>query len=155
MWVDFCCIEQDDFEELIRGVNSLALYVCSVDAFVTIEHEVYFDRGWCLMECLFADSCKVPRFIYKQGELASLCVEDRLALKKPHQGTFTVESDREIMELLELLATVITGKLERGALMEELDGSHMAAGVDKEHEIKEKSEVLEPMRDVIETSSTA
>merc|ERR1712185_583186 len=96
---------------------------------ITIEHEVYFDRGWCLMECLFADSSKVPRFIYRhlereEGELGELSVEERLQLKKPHEGCFTVESDREVMELLELLAVVITGKLERGQLMEELDGSH-------------------------------
>ena len=39
VWIDFCCIEQDDLEELIRGVNSLGLYVCSCDSFITIRHE--------------------------------------------------------------------------------------------------------------------
>lgn len=132
VWVDFCCIEQDDFEELIRGVNSLALYVCSVDAFVTIEHEVYFDRGWCLMECTFGDASKVPRFIYRhidkaEPALVPMNIDDRLGLKKPCEGTFTVESDREVMQLLQLLGVVITGKLERGDMMEELDGSHKHA----------------------------
>jgi len=132
VWVDFCCIEQDDFEELIRGVNSLALYVCSVDGFVTIENEVYFDRGWCLMECLFADASKAKRHIYKhlgleEGRLESVDIEDRVQTKMPVEGDFTVEKDREKMELLQLLATTITGKLERGCLMEELDGSHQGS----------------------------
>ena len=62
LWLDFSSIDQDDEDGLVRGVNSLALYVCSSDAFVSIDHADYFDRGWCLMECMFADCSKVPRF---------------------------------------------------------------------------------------------
>ena len=49
LWLDFSSIDQDDEDGLVRGVNSLALYVCSSDAFVSIDHADYFDRGWCLM----------------------------------------------------------------------------------------------------------
>jgi diketogulonate reductase-like aldo/keto reductase len=41
IWLDFCSIEQDDVEQLNQGVNSLALYVCGCDAFITIDHETY------------------------------------------------------------------------------------------------------------------
>ena len=33
LWLDFSSIDQDDEDGLVRGVNSLALYVCSSDAF--------------------------------------------------------------------------------------------------------------------------
>ena len=39
-------ISQDDLAELTKGVNSLGLFVCSADAFITIEHPEYFSRGW-------------------------------------------------------------------------------------------------------------
>merc|ERR1719231_1926949 len=83
----------------------------------------------CLMECLFADASKAQRHIYKhlgleEGRLESVDIEDRVQTKMPCEGDFTVEKDREKMELLQLLATTITGKLERGCLMQELDGSH-------------------------------
>lgn len=115
LWIDYSCIEQDDVPELLRGVNSLGLYVCSADAFITIEHDAYFDRGWCLMECLFADASKVPRFLMTaQGELRPMAAEDRVQLKRPNQGNFTVEADRKIMHELEAMAQLITSQLERG-----------------------------------------
>ena len=68
IWIDYACVDQDDVSELTRGVNSLGLYVCSCDAVITIEHESYFDRGWCLLECLYADTSKVPRFLMTRQE---------------------------------------------------------------------------------------
>ena len=119
IWIDYSCIEQDDVPELLRGVNSLGLYVCSSDAFITIEHDAYFERGWCLMECLFADASKVPRFLMTAaGELKPMAAEDRAALKRPNQGNFTVESDRKIMHELEAMAQLITSTLERGGIVD-------------------------------------
>ena len=34
IWFDFCSVEQDDFDVLIRGVNTLGLYIACCDAFV-------------------------------------------------------------------------------------------------------------------------
>ncbi len=122
IWIDYSCIEQDDIDELIRGVNSLALYVISSDAFVTIEHEDYFGRGWCLMECTFADASKVKRYLMSTtGKLGAMTAEHRLGLKAPRLGNFTVESDRNVMQLLELLAKMITSRLERGELAGDWD----------------------------------
>ena len=45
IWIDFASVDQDNDADLVRGVNSLGLYVASADAFVTIEHPSYFDRG--------------------------------------------------------------------------------------------------------------
>jgi len=119
VWIDYACVDQDDVPELTRGVNSLGLYVCSTDAFITIEHESYFDRGWCLLECLYADTSKVPRYLMTaSGELRPMCAEDRVGLKKPHQGNFTVETDRAFMRNLEGVAQLVSSQLERGAVLD-------------------------------------
>ena len=105
--------------ELTRGVNSLGLYVSSTDAFITIEHESYFERGWCLLECLYADTSKVPRFLMTSGgELRPMVAEDRLGLRRPNQGSFTVESDRVFMRNLEAVAQAICSQMERGVLLD-------------------------------------
>ena len=41
-------------------------------------------------------------------------IHGRLENKKPTEGEFTVESDREIMELLDMIAYAITGRIDRG-----------------------------------------
>ena len=76
--------DQDDDTLLVKGVNSLALYVCSCDAFISIDHADYFDRGWCLMECMFADASKTPRYIFtKENTLKVLTPDMKLENKTP------------------------------------------------------------------------
>ena len=48
------------------------------------------------------------------GALTPMTAEDRTALKRPNQGSFTVESDRHFMRNLEAVAQAITGQMERG-----------------------------------------
>ena len=48
------------------------------------------------------------------GGAARQPAEDRVALKKPHEGSFTVEADRGFMKQLEAAATFIKGQIERG-----------------------------------------
>ena len=118
IWLDYSSVDQDDDTLLVKGVNSLALYVCSCDAFISIDHADYFDRGWCLMECMFADASKTPRYIFtKQNELKGLTPNMRLESKMPTEGSFTVESDRAIMKVLSLVANAITAKIDRGAAL--------------------------------------
>ena len=103
IWFDLACVEQDDLAELVRGVNALGLYITACDAFVSIDHADYFDRGWCLMECMFADCSKVPRFKFTtrrhlteaRNELLELRPDMRLENKKPEEGNFTVEDRRK------------------------------------------------------------
>ena len=74
------------------------------------------------MECLFADAAKTPRFILNtENALTPMDATQRLACKTPQEGSFTVESDREIMNLLEKMAFSITTRLDRGATMPILD----------------------------------
>lgn len=116
IWLDYSSVDQDDDTLLVKGVNSLALYVCSCDAFISIDHADYFDRGWCLMECMFADASKTPRFIFtKDNKLKELTPDMKLENKTPIDGSFTVESDRAIMKVLSLVANSITNRIERGA----------------------------------------
>ena len=119
IWIDYACVDQDDVPELTRGVNSLGLYVTSTDAFITIEHDSYFGRGWCLLECLYADTSKVPRYLMSgTGELRPMVAEDRVGLKRPHQGNFTVETDRAFMRNLEGVAQLVSSQLERGGVVD-------------------------------------
>lgn len=84
LWLDYSSVDQDDDALLVKGVNSLALYVCSCDAFISIDHADYFDRGWCLMECMFADASKTPRYIFtKENQLKELLPDMRLENKTP------------------------------------------------------------------------
>lgn len=38
IWLDYSSVDQDDDSLLVKGVNSLALYVSSCDAFISIDH---------------------------------------------------------------------------------------------------------------------
>ena len=67
------------------------------------------------MECLYADFSKVPRYVMSTaGDLKKERAEERVALKKPNEGSFTVETDRGVMMQLEAVACFIKGQLERG-----------------------------------------
>ena len=115
IWLDYSSVDQDDDTLLVKGVNSLALYVCSCDAFISIDHADYFDRGWCLMECMFADCSKTPRYIFSKEDVLKVLTPDmKLENKTPTEGSFTVESDRAIMKVLSLVANSITAKIDRG-----------------------------------------
>lgn len=81
------------------------------------------------MECLYADTSKVPRYLMtKGGELRQMCAEDRLDLKRPNQGSFTVESDRHFMRNLEATAQTISSQMERGFETVKHCGSPAKAG---------------------------
>ena len=123
IWLDYSSVDQDDDTLLVKGVNSLALYVCSCDAFISIDHADYFDRGWCLMECMFADASKTPRYIFsKENVLKVLTPDMKLENKTPTAGSFTVESDRAIMETLSFVASSITNRIDRGISFSVLAG---------------------------------
>ena len=49
------------------------------------------------------------------GTITTVDANMRLAHKAPQEGNFTVESDREIMKLLEVMAWGLTYRLDRGA----------------------------------------
>lgn len=51
------------------------------------------------------------------NELVTIDMHGRLENKRPSEGDFTVDSDREIMNLLEMIAVGITGRIDRGSSM--------------------------------------
>ena len=58
LWMDFACIEQDEFELKVRGVQSLMTVVMCVDAVLTIHSDGYFGRAWCATEVLFTQTLR-------------------------------------------------------------------------------------------------
>jgi len=67
------------------------------------------------MEMMFADSSKIPRYILsKENKLQELTPDMRLDCKTPMEGDFTVESDRELMGVLALMANLVSGRIDRG-----------------------------------------
>jgi hypothetical protein len=66
LWVDFCCIEQDDKNRLLAGVKSLIGYISLCDALLIPSPEVpaandrtidriagsYGKRAWTLLESM-------------------------------------------------------------------------------------------------------
>ena len=108
IWFDLACIEQDDLAELVRGVNSLGLYITACDAFVSIDHPEYWSRAWCLMEQEFARCAGVPRFVISSnGALAPTDHE----VSDPRDGNLTVESDRGAIDVLCLVAHDLRSRL--------------------------------------------
>ena len=72
VWFDFASIDQDDFAELVRGVNALGLYIACCDALISFAHEEYWSRAWCLSEQMFGDAVRLPRFVLSlEGELST------------------------------------------------------------------------------------
>ena len=54
LWIDYACVDQDDKEVLMQGVNSLLLYAQLCDCLLSIDHDEYWERAWCRLEMLFA-----------------------------------------------------------------------------------------------------
>ena len=62
VWLDFACIDQDDAALLVRGVNSLPLYVQCADVFISLSgHPVYYDRAWVMPPRMEAWNPVLPR----------------------------------------------------------------------------------------------
>ena len=108
IWFDLACIEQDDLAELVRGVNSLGLYITACDAFVSIDHPEYWSRAWCLMEQEFARCAGVPRFVISSD---GILVPTSHEVTDPRDGNLTVENDRGAIDVLCLVAHDLRSRL--------------------------------------------
>lgn len=118
VWFDFASIDQDDFTELMRGVNALGLYIACCDAFFSFEHDEYWNRAWCLSEQMFGDAVRLPRFVLSlDGALSPLDTGKTLrqTLVDPTTGDLTVEADRPVIEVLNVVAYLMRAKLHMGS----------------------------------------
>lgn len=117
VWFDFASIDQDDFAELVRGVNALGLYIACCDAFISFAHDEYWNRAWCLSEQMFGDAVRLPRFVLSlDGVLSPLDTGETLrqTLVDPTTGDLTVEDDRPVIECLNVVAYSMRAKLHMG-----------------------------------------
>ena len=120
IWFDFSSIHQDNFQELLRCVNSLGLYIACSDAFVSFAHPEYWGRAWCLAEQMFGDGVRLPRYVLEADQ--SLRSLDTGAVLKqqlvdPTSGKLTVETDRPVIECLSLVAYHLRARLWFGETM--------------------------------------
>jgi hypothetical protein len=101
-WIDFASIEQDDGAKLIKGVNSLPLYVQCADIFISLsDHVEYYERAWCRLECLFAkasyETSSLPQLYEPLSEATSEATSEANAKLVAHR----VVSDAEIAALVQ------------------------------------------------------
>ena len=103
LWVDYHSVDQHG--GVSQGVNALPLYIQCCDAFVTIHHEEYWTRAWCLSEALFGEKARAKRsfpamYVLKDAGLSvaqdtSLVDEDQA-----RAGRLTDERDRPKIDFL-------------------------------------------------------
>jgi len=116
LWIDYSSLQQAP-AALNRTINSLPLAIQLCDVFVSLEHEEYWHRSWCLAEVMFAlkafDKRGYPQLYQSKGALLS-------PIPKPHKcadydmvhpwavrsGKLTRESDRRKMILFTVQATL-------------------------------------------------
>jgi hypothetical protein len=117
VWFDFCSVEQDDFTEMVACINALGLYIACCDAFISFEHPEYWGRAWCLVEQLFGDAVRMPRYELKaSGELElhndGKTLEQKLV--DPMVGDLSVENDRGVIDMLTMIGSNLRAQLYYG-----------------------------------------
>jgi tetratricopeptide (TPR) repeat protein len=116
VWIDYSCLDQNNFDRLMAGVHSLPIYVLASDVVISLPDENYFNRAWCLMEVMYArlsrEGRKFPqRFDFLKDEEADDFIlrpdDGKSELKNPREGQFTSEKDRRSIRFLELVARLV------------------------------------------------
>jgi len=91
----------------VRCIRSLGLYVACSDCFISFFHPEYWNRAFCLVEQMFGDAVRLPRYVLQlDGQLEPLDTGEilRQQLVDPIKGDLTVESDRPTVNVLKLVA---------------------------------------------------
>eukprot|EP00051_Salpingoeca_urceolata_P035178 m.28616 g.28616 ORF g.28616 m.28616 type:complete len:454 (-) comp8882_c0_seq1:92-1453(-) len=112
VWLDFACIDQDDAERRVRGMNSLPFCLLCSDAFVQIGHQDLALRAWCRLERAFALSLRDdPGFTWKvwldgDGSDGGGCLRQPHSAenKDPRTGLLAQEADRHHVSALSWFA---------------------------------------------------
>ncbi|KAI8236305.1 hypothetical protein K4K54_003771 [Colletotrichum sp. SAR 10_86] len=55
IWMDFACVDQD---EPSAGVSALPMIIAQCDAMISLVDDQYFDRGWCAVEVMMAQTLR-------------------------------------------------------------------------------------------------
>ena len=134
VWFDFCSVEQDDFTEMVACINALGLYIACCDAFISFEHPEYWGRAWCLVEQLFGDAVRMPRYELKaSGELElhndGKTLEQKLV--DPMVGDLSVENDRGVIDMLTMIGSNLRAQLYYGINAQSLTAAIIDLEVEK------------------------
>mmetsp|Transcript_4692 Transcript_4692/g.5408 ORF Transcript_4692/g.5408 Transcript_4692/m.5408 type:complete len:476 (+) Transcript_4692:38-1465(+) len=127
LWMDFACIDQDNPENKLKGVQSLTSYIARSDVMLipmrgTFSKEVhltknYGERAWCRLECFIftvierAKSPMVPPRLFFVGTKKGHRVGNYRFLDKyrPSKGQVTLESDIPAIKEIESEAIELMG----------------------------------------------
>ncbi|KAJ9143126.1 Tetratricopeptide repeat protein 28 [Pleurostoma richardsiae] len=55
IWVDHCCVDQDN---PMPGVSALPMIVAQCDALISLVNEDYYERAWCAVEVMMAQTLR-------------------------------------------------------------------------------------------------
>ncbi|KAF5518006.1 hypothetical protein CGCA056_v011291 [Colletotrichum aenigma] len=55
VWTDFACVDQD---EPSAGISALPMIIAQCDAMISLVDDQYFDRGWCSVEVMMAQTLR-------------------------------------------------------------------------------------------------
>ncbi|WQF75366.1 Putative tetratricopeptide-like helical domain superfamily [Colletotrichum destructivum] len=65
IWMDHACVNQDDPN---AGVSALPMIIAQCDAMISLVDEDYYDRGWCAVEVMMAETLRSSYSIHQWYE---------------------------------------------------------------------------------------
>ncbi|WDK15275.1 hypothetical protein CGRA01v4_06556 [Colletotrichum graminicola] len=65
IWMDHACVNQDDPN---TGVSALPMIIAQCDAMISLVDEDYYDRGWCAVEVMMAETLRSSYSIHQWYE---------------------------------------------------------------------------------------
>ncbi|KAK1964350.1 hypothetical protein LY78DRAFT_682549 [Colletotrichum sublineola] len=65
IWMDYACVNQDNPN---TGVSALPLIIAQCDAIISLIDEDYYDRGWCAVEAMMAETLRSSYSIHQWYE---------------------------------------------------------------------------------------
>ncbi|KAK2012320.1 hypothetical protein LZ32DRAFT_678169 [Colletotrichum eremochloae] len=65
IWMDYACVNQDNPN---TGVSALPMIIAQCDAIISLIDEDYYDRGWCAVEAMMAETLRSSYSIHQWYE---------------------------------------------------------------------------------------
>lgn len=65
---DYACIDQHDWPNKIRGIDSLPVAVTLCDVMISLIDDTYYERAWCGIEVMLMDVLASSYGIHKRWE---------------------------------------------------------------------------------------
>ncbi|GBG32618.1 Hypothetical Protein FCC1311_088432 [Hondaea fermentalgiana] len=114
VWQDYACIDQDNDDVKLRGINSLMLFIRCCDVVVSLvdnEREAYCERAWCRAEIMFAELYRKRFgsgwFWWQEEALQNVEMDIDIRSLRPSLGQLSFDADRPLTRFLELQGRVM------------------------------------------------